>query len=427
MKPAYEKAAKGLKDLAQVAAVNCDDESNKAFCGAMGVQGFPTLKIVKPSKTLGKPTVEDYQGPRTAKDIVEAVKRAIPNHVKRVADKDLAGWFQSENDTAKAILFSEKGTTSGLIKVLASEYLSTMKFAQIRNKDAAAVAMFGVEEYPTLFVLPGGSKDAVKFEGAFTKESMQAFFNQFAEPSQSPSSKKQKPSGNKVENDEAEKKVKSQSDSSTFSEASSSHVSAEASSEAAGATSVTLEDESNPTESPKPMADPDAPGPANMPDTPEPIPALIEEKYLDVQCLGPKTSTCLLALLPPSTDDEGSMLPDAANVALASLAEIKEKHVQRDGKLFPFYSIPARNSGQARLRDQLSLKDANSMELIAVNTRRGWWRHYESDEFNAMSIEAWVDAIRLGEGENVSCLEAWSLQRSLQRLNMANYSIIIKM
>ena len=388
-----------------MAAVNCDDESNKAFCGSMGVQGFPTLKIVKPSKTPGKPSVEDYQGPRTASGIVDAVKSAIPNPVKRISDKGLDAWFKSDNETAKAILFSEKGTTSALIKVLASEYLDSMKFAQIRNKESTAVEMFGVEEYPTLVVLPGGSKDTVKFEGSFTKESMNDFLSHYAKPSTKHTSKKQKPLGKKQEKDTAEKKAKSDSDSSTFSEASTSYASAEASSEAAGATSVTLEEDSNPTESPEPIASPDAPGPAKMPDIPEPIPALIEEKYLEAQCLGLKTKTCVLALLPQPTDEEGS-LPMAATAALGSLAEIADKHVQRGGNLFPFYSIPARNTGQARLRDALKLKDDKNIELVAVNSRRGWWRHYKGEEYGTIPIEAWVDAIRLGEGSKSQLPEA---------------------
>ena len=372
----------------------------------MGVQGFPTLKIIKPSKTPGKPSVEDYQGPRTASGIVDAVKSAISNHVKRISDKSLEAWFKSDNETAKAVLFSEKGTTSALIKVLASEYLNSMKFGQIRNKETTAVEMFGVEDYPTLFVLPGGSKDAVKFDGSFTKESMKEFLNQYAAPGAESSPKKQKPLGKKSEKTTDDEKVKSESDSSSFSKVSSSHASAEASSEAAGATSVTLEQDSNPTESPEPMASPEAPGPAKMPDIPEPIPALIEEKYLEMQCLGPKTTTCILALLPQPTDVEGSVLPDTATAALASLAEIAHKHVQRGGKLFPFYSVPARNTGQARIRDALKLKDEKNIELIAVNTRRGWWRHYEADEYSTIPVEAWVDAIRLGEGQKSKLPEA---------------------
>ena len=53
--PHYEKVAKNLKGIAKVAAVDCDEEKNKPLCGSQGVQGFPTLKIFKPSSKKGKP------------------------------------------------------------------------------------------------------------------------------------------------------------------------------------------------------------------------------------------------------------------------------------------------------------------------------------------------------------------------------------
>ncbi|KAK4695053.1 protein disulfide-isomerase A6, partial [Lecanoromycetidae sp. Uapishka_2] len=396
LKPEYEKAAKSLKDLAQVAAVNCDDELNKPFCGSMGVQGFPTLKIVKPSKKPGKPIVEDYQGARSASGIIDAVKSAIPNNVKKITDKGLSAFLESNNDTAKALLFSDKGTTSALIKVLATDYLNNMNFAQIRNKEAAAVEMFGVEEYPTLIVLPGGIKEPAKYEGPFKKSAMKEFLSQFASPVSQASQEKQKPVGKKPEKASKEEATKSEEAASTFSEASASHASAEASEEAAGATSVTLEEESNPTESPDPIASPDAPKPVVLPEAPEPIPDLIEETYLKERCLGEKTSTCILALLPEVGDEE--LLPDNANAALSSLAEITEKHVKREGKLFPFYSIPSRNTGSVNLRNLLNLGGEKDFELIAVNARRGWWRRYEAEKYDFHSVESWVDNIRFGEG-----------------------------
>ena len=396
LKPEFEKAAKGLKDLAQVVAVNCDDEANKAFCGSMGVQGFPTLKIVKPSKKPGKPMVEDYQGPRTSSGIVDAVKSAIPNNVKKITDESLLAFLESSNETAKAILFSNKGTTSALTKVLATEYLGSLTFAQIRDKEAKAVEMFGITEYPTLIVLPGGTEEPVKFEGAYKKKEMKEFIGQYASSGSKASSEKQKPIGNKAQKASGEEASKSEEAASSFSTASSSHASAEASEAAAGATSVTLEDESNPTESPDPIASPDAPKPAVINSMPDPIPALIEEKYLQERCLGAKTSTCILALLPNVADEE--VLPESASSALASLAELADKHEKRKSKLFPFYSIPARNTASVTLRDALKLGGEKEFELVAVNARRGWWRRYPSEKFDFHSVENWVDNIRFGEG-----------------------------
>ncbi len=396
LKPKYEKAAKGLKDLAQVAAVNCDEEPNKAFCGTMGVQGFPTLKIVKPSKKPGKPTVEDYQGPREAKDIIEAVKSMIPNNVKRITDKGLLGWLDNSNETSKAALFSDKGTTSALVKVLANDFLGNMNFAQIRDKETTAVEMFGITEYPTLIVLPGGTQDSVKYSGAFSKEAMKSFLSEYASPVANSKDQKQKPMGEESEKPSGKKVAKEEKANESFSEASASQASSEASAEAAGATSVTLEDESNPTESPDPIVISDE-KPIVIPEGPEPIPTLEEEAPLEQKCFGEKTSTCVLALL-PAIEGEEAILPESATTTLASLAELAEKHIDRKGNLFPFFSIPASNPASANIRDALKLGGDKDFELIAVNARRGWVRHYAGERFDSYAIENWVDNIRFGEG-----------------------------
>lgn len=434
LKKPYEKAAKSLNGLAQVAAVNCDDESNKAFCGGMGVQGFPTLKIVKPSKTPGKPIVEDYQGPRTAAGIIDAVKLAIPNHVKKLSDKTLGGWFETNNQTAKAILFSDKGTTGALIKVLSTEFLESLKIAQIRNKETAAVAMFGVTDFPTLILLPGGSQEPVKYEGVFSKNALTEFFLKYSLPTpesahekQEPLSSKSKESGQRESKDtkpEAEepRPEETRPEETRPEEPAEEAIPDEAKPETAQpeqtqsakvastpkpstdpnllkdsspeATTIILDDPSKPTESPNPNAVPeDAPKPAAVPEPFPPIPELLEESLLRKQCLGTKTNTCLLALLRSATGDE------TTSVGLASLAKLADKHVKRGSKLFPFFVVPAKNPFAVKLRGALKLGDQKEVEIIAVNSRRGWWRHYKNENLNFNAVESWVDNIRFGEGE----------------------------
>ncbi|KAL8766947.1 MAG: hypothetical protein Q9209_006428 [Squamulea sp. 1 TL-2023] len=412
LKPAYEKAAKGLDGLAQVAAVNCDDEGNKAFCGSMGVQGFPTLKLVKPSKKSGKPTVEDYNGGRTTKDIIDAVKSAIPNNVKRISDKGLKAWLDTNNHTAKAILFSDKGTTSALIKVLATDYLDRIAFAQIRNKESAANEMFSIASYPTLVVLPGGTASPITFDGAFSKSAMKEFLDQYTSGTKSKSAPKPKkeeqvPLAEPFQDEPEPSPTPAAEAEEAFFSASSSQASEEASTVGpGGATSETVEDASQPTESPDPnVVGEDTPKPAPMPDLPPPIPSLLERTLLEATCLGPKTTTCILALLPPGSGDDAAILPPDASAALASLAEIREKHNERGGKLFPFFSIPASNDGQGVLRDALKLD--KEIELVAVNARRGWYRRFSGEAgYGLISVESWVDGIRLGEGSKETLPES---------------------
>jgi protein disulfide-isomerase A6 len=392
LKPAYEKAAKSLAGLAKVAAVDCDEESNKPLCGQMGIKGFPTLKIVKPGSKPGRPTVEDYQGPRNAKGIVDAVVDKIPNHVKKLQDKDLHDWLSTSNETAKAILFTEKGTTSALLRALAIDFLGTISVAQIRNKNTAAIEMFGISTYPTLVLLPGGAQESLVYDGEMKKEPMVTFLSQITPPNPDPAPKPTKASSSK----KPKAAKSSSSSSSAFSKASESHKSADASEAAASGSTIVLED-FEASESPMPIVPP-AETPIAVPHSSPPIPTLVTPAELNSACLGSKTGTCVLALLPLHADADAAP-PEPAAQALNSLAEIADKHVKRKAKLFPFYAVPAENEAAKTLRGELGLKPEIELEIVAVNAKRSWWRHYGGGDFDVISIESFIDAIKFGEGK----------------------------
>lgn len=362
----------------------------------MGIKGFPTLKTVKPTLSHGKPIIADYQGARTAAGIIEAVKGIIPNHVKRITDKGLNDWLKESNDTAKAILFSDKGTTSALIKVLASHFYGNMPFAQIRDKDTVAVATFGIEKYPTLLVLPGGTAPVVIYDGQLEKTAMAEFLGKYAAPATPP---RQDSKQNPLKDKKKRSSSKPAQSSTKSSKASSSQDTAKATESAASATTITLEDPNQATPSPDPIVAPeDAATPVSIPNIPPPLSQLESPRALKAQCLGPKTSTCIVALLPPSTELE-STLPNAATIAQASLSEIEQKHKNRGAHIFPFFAIPASNSASEDLRSGLGLK-GNEVEVVAVNGRRSWYKKFDSAKgFGFVEIEGWIDEIRLGEGK----------------------------
>lgn len=368
LKPAYEKVAQNLNGLAKVAAINCDEDENKPFCGQMGVQGFPTLKIVTPSKKPGKPRVEDYQGARTAKAIVDAVVERIPNHVKRATDKDLDNWLNQNEERPKVILFTEKGTTSALIRAVAVDFLGAADVAQVRNKESASIQKFGVTQFPALVVVPLGGAEPQLYEGELKKQPIIDFLSEFATPNPDASGK-------------AASSTNSKDKTNTKSKAS----------KPASKPSSSPDDESTADSN-----DETEVKPASVPIPVPSLPTLATPESLETSCLAPKSGTCVLALLP----EEGDSVPASATDALSSLAEIAHKHAQRGTHLFPVYVVPEINSGSQSLRTALGLEDKQKVEVIALNARRGWWRHYVAEgDFSAVAIERWVDAIRLGEGE----------------------------
>ncbi|KAG5926202.1 hypothetical protein E4U42_003542 [Claviceps africana] len=361
LKPAYEKAANKLDGLAKVAAVDCDDDANKQLCGAMGVKGFPTLKIVRPGKKAGgKPVVEDYQGARTASGIVEAVVSKINNHVTRVTDKDLDAFLAGDKDKPKAILFTEKGTTSALLRSLAIDFLDVISVGQVRNKEAKAVEKFGIDKFPTFVLIPVGDKEPITYEGELKKKDMVEFLKQAGQPNPDPAPAKAK---SKPKNDKKkESKPKKEND-------------AEAKNDAETSSETTT-------------AEPPADAPAS---TPEELSISIAStmETLTEKCLHPKANTCILALRPVDDSSE-----DGAKV-FSSLSRLNTKYIHGKRQLFSFLAVPNKIEGLDAIRTSLGL--TADVELLAVNARRAWWRHYEGD-FSLESVEAWIDAIRMGEG-----------------------------
>lgn len=323
----------------------------------MGIQGFPTLKIVRPGRKRGKPRVEDYQGARTASGIVQAVVEKINNHVKRVTDGDVDEFLQG--DGPKALLFTEKGTTSALLKSLAIDFLDVIQFGQVRNKDEKTVEKFGVKTFPSLVLVPGGDKKPVVYDGEMKRPGMVEFLSQAGGPNPDPPAapgKKQKKSTEGSKGTKPKPK------------------------DAAPEDTKTSPETEEPAETVKAPV---------IVDSAPPVPTLHTSEKLVKQCLTEKSNTCVLAFVPEGETEKGKH-------ALDNLATLAHKHAKRGRQLFPFFAVPASNPALADLLKSLDL--TGEVELIALNARRGWWRHYQGDDFGHESIESWIDAIRMSEG-----------------------------
>ncbi|OAA62863.1 disulfide isomerase [Niveomyces insectorum RCEF 264] len=387
LKPSYEKAARNLAGLAHVAAVDCDDDANKPLCGRMGVQGFPTLKIVRPAKVAGRtPVVEDYQGPRTATGIVEAVLGHLNNHVQTVTDKNADAFLAGEGP--KALLFTDKGTVSPLLKSIAIDYLGVLAVGQIRNKEAATVAKFNVETFPTLVLFPGGDQDPIVYDGgAFKREPIVEFLSRVAAPNPDPAPS----TADKKKDNHAKSKAKTSSKKAKKDEASSTTDDAETeTSSTATEESATATDEQT--------------APVIV-ESALPIPTIHTAEKLHKECLHAKAHTCVLAFVPASdAADKADAEAAGQHQALDNLAALAHKHAQSNRHLFPFFVVPTSNPAAASVLEALGLTVGDGeVQLVAVNARRGWWRHYEAadgeNKYSHEALESWIDAIRMGEGE----------------------------
>jgi len=109
--PEYQKAAKALKGVVKVGAVNADE--HRSLGGEYGVKGFPTIKIFG----LDKKSPEDYQGARNAQGLVDGAMKAAKSKV----DQQMSGKSGGGGGSGGG---SKKGDAADVIELTDSNFKS---------------------------------------------------------------------------------------------------------------------------------------------------------------------------------------------------------------------------------------------------------------------------------------------------------------
>ena len=184
----YEKAATNLKGVVRFGAVNADSSNSKKTSQSQGVQGFPSVKVYVPGTAqrnpytgkMFKPAIE-YQGPRSARGMVDFATQSLPSQVLAVTDKTLKS-FKTNGTLPKALLFTAKTETTALFKSLSVSFAGRMLVGEARDTASKAASELGVTEYPTLVVLPADGGSTIAYKGELKPDALNAFLEEHAAP-----------------------------------------------------------------------------------------------------------------------------------------------------------------------------------------------------------------------------------------------------
>ncbi|KAJ3123458.1 protein disulfide isomerase (PDI) protein [Nowakowskiella sp. JEL0407] len=175
--PEYKKAGEKLKGLAKVVAIDCD--THKSLCGLHQIQGFPTIKLFTADK---KKSPQDYQGGRTAKDIVDYVVDKLPlTYVTKLEASGYDAFLEKQPELPKVFLVHSKGAVPPLYKALSLEYNNRATFAFGKEKDTALLEKLSIKSVPAVVVVTP-SKEIVAFDGKLKHDPLVEFLNKYAAP-----------------------------------------------------------------------------------------------------------------------------------------------------------------------------------------------------------------------------------------------------
>ncbi|XP_031473210.1 protein disulfide isomerase-like 2-3 [Nymphaea colorata] len=107
--PTWEKAAKVLKGVATVAALDAD--AHKSLAQEYGIKGFPTIKVFSP----GKPPL-DYQGARDVKPITEFALQQVKLLLKDRLNGKATGGSSEKNEPSASVELNSRNFDEVVLK-----------------------------------------------------------------------------------------------------------------------------------------------------------------------------------------------------------------------------------------------------------------------------------------------------------------------
>jgi hypothetical protein len=172
LKDEWTNLANKLYGIVKIAAVNCDDEEE--LCEEYDVKAIPTI-LYFPENTAQKHEV--YKGEKNYAKVSDFAVSKMQSFVRFVNNNNFNEFLESEPESCKILLFTEKKTTPPLLKALSKEFKGKVLFGEVRASDSELVSRFLVNKFPSLIGISDDGEQ--RFNGEFNRDKMEKWVRDF--------------------------------------------------------------------------------------------------------------------------------------------------------------------------------------------------------------------------------------------------------
>jgi len=170
--PEYIKAAKKLKGMVDVYAIDASDQKNAEIAQAHGIRGFPTIML------FNGPKVIPYESQRTGDAIVAFAMKYVKS-VKKLTAKNHEKWLKKK-DKVRVMLFTKKAEGSEFFNALSNKFTDHAEFGVVR-KDKKIGKKFKVDytDKNTILIFETGSVEPIWYTGAMRARPFKKFLMKY--------------------------------------------------------------------------------------------------------------------------------------------------------------------------------------------------------------------------------------------------------
>lgn len=129
-KDEYVKLSEKLYGIIKVAGVNCHQEEE--LCEEFSVYDVPQILIFTEQF---KDDGERYKGKMDWNSLANAASRKMQNFVQLVNEQNFDSFMSRDQQKAKILYFTDKKTTSAIMKAMSKKYLDKVSLGEVRHSD----------------------------------------------------------------------------------------------------------------------------------------------------------------------------------------------------------------------------------------------------------------------------------------------------
>lgn len=171
MKDEWINLANKLYGIIKIAAVNCEDEEE--LCEEYEVKQIPTI-LYFPDNTALKHEV--YKGEKTYQKVSDFAVSKMQSFVRFVNSKNFEEFLESEPDSAKVLLFTEKKSTPPLLRALSKEFKGKVLFGEVRSSEAGLVSQYAIDKFPSII---GLDEEVQVYSGDYSRDKLEKWVRDF--------------------------------------------------------------------------------------------------------------------------------------------------------------------------------------------------------------------------------------------------------